>query len=266
MTPSESFSSQNPSQDYVYRANIEFPDLLSPDSGINPYSSVPSFKVEGSSLMPLSELAEEGSLATLRRELQKAHQLLAQQRSEIRDLVEQADRREILLHQAQQERETLQQSCDRQSEQMVEMQSICRDLKMQLKRQQQRVLQYRTLPDQSQQGGLFSESLQSFQDAPCESRPTVSVNWNKAASKIQVDEEWILQKTQQLMGPAVAHRKLLTLGLSTASVMTESNHEPSLTQVYENITIETSTSPQITQAGRTAKFQVELPCFTQSQS
>jgi hypothetical protein len=263
MTPSESFSSQNASQDYVSRANIEFPNLLSPDFGIHTSSSVPSFKVEESSLSPLSELAGEGSLAVLHRELQKAHQLLAQQRSEIRDLVEQADRREILLHQAQQEMETLRQSCDRQSEQRMEMQSICRDLKMQLKRQQQRMLQYRAMPNQSQQGGLFSESLQSFQDAPCESRPAVSVNWNKAVSKIQIDEEWILQKTQRLMGPAVAHRKLLTLGLSTASVMTESKHEPSLTQVYENITI---ASPRRTQDGRTAQFQVELPCFTQSRS
>jgi hypothetical protein len=268
MTPSESFSSQDTSQSYVYRASIEFTDLSSRGSAINASGGVPSLKVEGSALKPLSEIAHEESLMVLRRELQKAHQLLAHQRSEMRDLVEQADRREIQLRQVQQERENLQQTCDRQAEQMVDMQSICRDLKTQLRRQQQRVLQYRTLLDQTQQGELFSGSLQPLKEHPCESHPPEAINWNEEVSKISVDEEWILKKTQRLMGPAVAHQKLLTLGLSTASMLTNSKNESSLTKVYEDITIDAlhTVSAQGKRVDSTTKVQVELPCFTQTHS
>lgn len=266
MTTSEPFSFQAASDAYssAFRRTLAADYTCS--ANVEPFNESSQRQLEYASLMPATRIATETSVTTLRQELQKAHQLLVQQQSQIRSLIEQAESREIQLQQAQQEVETLRQSCERQAAQIVEMQSISCDLKMQLKRQQQRVLQYRTLLDQAQDNPLFVGSLQvQCQDAVVTSA-SAPRNRNEAPSKIQVDEEWVLQRTQRLMGPDVAQRKLLTLGLSSVAVIETEQQTSTLTRLYEDITLApmATTLTQGSQAKLTPKFEVDLPCFTKS--
>jgi hypothetical protein len=267
MTTSEPFSFQAASDAYgsVFRRALAEDYTFS--SNVKSLHESARGQIEDTSLMPLSRIVTETSLTTLRQELQKAHQLLAQQQGQIRDLIEQADSRDLQLQQAQQEVETLRQSCDRQSTQIVEMQTIACDLKMQLKRQQQRVLQYRTLLEQAQDQPLFMGSLQTQCRETFATSEHPSRNRNESPSKLQVDEEWLVQRTQQLMGPDVAQRKLLTLGLATSIAVIETEQQTStLTRLYENITLAptATTFIQGAPAKQPPKFEVDLPCFTKS--
>jgi DNA repair exonuclease SbcCD ATPase subunit len=267
MTTSEPFSFQSASDAYgsVFRRTLT--DNYTFSSNVKSLHEFAHGQVEYASLMPASRIATETSLTTLRQELQKAHQLLAQQQGQIRDLIEQSDSRELQLQQAQQEVETLRQSCDRQSTQIVEMQTIACDLKMQLKRQQQRVLQYRTLLEQAQDQPLFVNSLSTECRDAYSTSEHPSRNRNESPSKLQVNEEWLVQRTQQLMGPAVAQRKLLTLGLTPSVAVVESEQQIStLTKLYENITLASTATTLIqgTPATQASKFEVDLPCFTKS--
>lgn len=267
MTTSEPFSFQSASDAYgsVFRRTLAEDYPFS--SNVKSLHEFAHGQIEYTSLMPGSRIATETSLITLRQELQKAHQLLAQQQGQIQDLIEQADSRDLQLQQAQHEVETLRQSCDRQSTQIVEMQTIACDLKMQLKRQQQRVLQYRTLLEQAQNQPLFMGSLQTQCRETFATSEHSLRNRNDSPSKLQVDEEWLVQRTQQLMGPDVAQRKLLTLGLTTSVAVIETEQQTStLTKLYENITLTptATTFMQGTSAKQAPKFEVDLPCFTKS--
>jgi hypothetical protein len=267
MTTSEPFSFQPASDTYgsVFRRPLaENYTFL---SNVESLHESAQGQIEYASLMPVSRIVTETSLTTLRQQLQKAHQLLAQQQGQIRDLIEQADRRDLQLQQAQHEVETLRQSCDRQSTQIVEMQTIACDLKMQLKRQQQRVIQYRTLLEQAQDQPLFLGSLQTQCRHTFATSEHPSRNRNEPPSKLQVDEEWLVQHTQRLMGPDVAQRKLLTLGLTTSVTVIETEQQTStLTKLYENMTLAptATTFIQGTSATQTPKFEVDLPCFAKS--
>jgi hypothetical protein len=267
MTTSEPFSFQSAFDTYgsVFRRTLAEDYTFS--SNVKSLRESTRGQLEYASLMPVSRIATETSLTTLRQELQKAHQLLTQQQEQIQDLSEQADSRDLQLQQAQHEVETLRQSCDRQSTQIVEMQTIACDLKMQLKRQQQRVLQYRTLLEQAQNQPLFMGSLQTQCRDSFATSEHSSRNRNEPPSKVQVDEEWLVQHTQRLMGPDVAQRKLLTLGLATSVAVLETEPQTlTLTSLYENITLAptATTLVQGTPAKQTSKFEVDLPCFTKS--
>jgi hypothetical protein len=267
MTASEPFSFQSASDtcgvSFSRKSVAGYTLSANPDGFVE---STPQ-QLSYASLMPVARVSTETSLTILRQELQKAHQLLAQQQQQIQSLVEQSESRELHLQQTQLEVTTLRQACDRQTAQIVEMQSISGDLKTQLKRQQQRVLQYRTLLERAQDQPLFAGSLQSHGQGGWV--PSTSTrNRNEEPAKVQADEEWLVQSTQRLMGPDVAQRKLLTLGLSPTVDGMEVENDPqqavTVTKLYEDITLTPmamalteSTQPRVT-----PKFEVDLPCFT----
>ncbi len=163
-------------------------------------------------LLPMPCIAAEDSLAVLRAELEKAHSLLQQQQQSIDALKEQLTNRELQIQHLQCEFVEVQQRCDRQSTELAESDGICCGLKTQLRRQQQRVLQYRNLLNEhlsqtvspfSAQEPVFSVERESAHEA------------SSSASKSNSVSAWSAPHSIGLTGPLACYRELATIRMTS---------------------------------------------------
>jgi exonuclease VII large subunit len=220
-------------------------------------------------LLPFSCVSQEDNLTVLRLELETAHQLLQHQQAAINTLSEQLTNRDLTLQHTQDERTTLQHTCHQQTSQLNEMSAICRDLKMQLKRQQQRVLQYRDLLKTAQSihtapiGSGLTGGVISFEyDAI-----SIETHSRAAAPKSPPVSAWSAPESIDLTGPLACYRELATIRMTTARIRLEAK---TLQPTLQKSTSILPSAPTISRKSETqtsavpSAMTVELPSFTKS--
>ncbi len=220
-------------------------------------------------LLPLSCVSQEDNLTVLRLELETAHQLLQYQQSAIDTLSEQLTNRELTLQHTQDELSTVQQTAHQQTSQITELGAICRDLKMQLRRQQQRVLQYRDLLKTAQVESYTPPSM-----VPTLSEPVVAFGYNsitieayspKSVSKSPPVSAWSAPESIDLTGPLACYRELATIRMTTTRIRLET--KPSR-PAQQSLLAPQSTPTRQTEAKNNTStgstFMVELPSFTRT--
>lgn len=96
-------------------------------------------------LLPVDTVLREEDVAVLRQELETAHNLLQYQQRLIDSLTEQLVGHESHQAQLEKELENAERGSQREAEKLKEFQSICQDLRSQLRRQQARIYEYKTV-------------------------------------------------------------------------------------------------------------------------
>ncbi|ABW27870.1 hypothetical protein [Acaryochloris marina] len=96
-------------------------------------------------LLPVDTVLGEEDVAVLRQELETAHNLLQYQQCLIDSLTEQLVGHESHRAQLEQDLENAERDAHREAEKLQEFQSICQDLRSQLRRQQARICEYKTV-------------------------------------------------------------------------------------------------------------------------
>ncbi|HEY9824066.1 MAG TPA: hypothetical protein V6D19_01355, partial [Stenomitos sp.] len=234
MTFSESFDASSEPSQYELIAETEF--------FASPAFDSPSLSASGSNwqeqLLPLSCVSQEDNLEVLRAELKAAHQLLQQQHNQLTHVTEQLKTKDLQLNQAQDELRVFRQANDGQTARMSEVESICKDLKMQLRRQQQRVLQYRSLLsevserklDERNFNGVFLATAQQSQTKalpPCNKLTEASeANLQAAAAKAPPVSAWSAPDSIGLTGPLACYRKLANIRMTASSLRREVTMKP----------------------------------------
>jgi hypothetical protein len=209
-------------------------------------------------LLPTSCIAAEDSLTVLRAELERAHQLLQQQQRTVDAVKEQLTNRELQLQHSQTELIETQQTCERQSAKLAETDGICRDLKTQLRRQQQRVLQYRN---------LLSEQVSSADLVPFSNGGSMIAMGQDTASATKSGpvSAWSAPPIG-LTGPLACYRELATIRMAPA----QNDSIPS--NFYgENVkelppALCASSTSKSKSPGNAQGIRIELPTFTRPTS
>jgi exonuclease VII large subunit len=265
MTQSESFDPQSIVHSYEQLADIEFADIerLSIESlerkKAEPTDANPCLHWQ-ENLLPISCIAAEDSLAVLRKELEAAHQLLQSQQGMVDSLAQQLTNRDLQLQHAQSELACVQQTCDRQAARLTESEGICRDLKTQLRRQQQRVLQYRNLLSEQMSGPMltpFSGSVPvGYESASAEA---------VAAAKSNPVSAWSAPRSIGLTGPLACYRELATIRMAPSQVDSNASslsgeHIKGYTAAYSAYVSESE------HLENRHEVRIELPKFTRSLS
>jgi hypothetical protein len=273
MDQSESFESPLIPQSYQHHAEIKFPSQPQSSANCSQSPQVPSLVHWQEQLLPLPCIAAEDNLTVLRIELETAHQLLQRQQNLIDSLTESQTNQDLQLQHTQVELAATRETCDRQSERLVEVESICRDLKTQLRRQQQRVLQYRnSLNERTANPISFQPTTQSFaetmvavgyQSIAVESHSTVVQHQHQKASKPPAVAAWSAPKSIDLTGPLACYRKLATIRMTTSMIRMESFARGSIkTAIHSNIHPENTTPSEKMPSRSQSSARIELPSFT----
>jgi hypothetical protein len=217
-------------------------------------------------LLPLSCVSQEDNLTVLRLELETAHQLLQYQQAAIDSLSEQLTNRDLALHRTQEELSTVQQATHHQTAQITEMGAICRDLKMQLRRQQQRVLQYRDLLKTAQ---VVNESPPVLTPSPSESVVTfgydsieIETHSRKSVAKSPPVSAWSAPESIDLTGPLACYRELATIRMTTTRIRLETKTSRPAQQSLPAAPPRQPEPKNHASTGST--FIVELPSFTKT--
>jgi hypothetical protein len=265
MTQSESFDPQLNAHSYEQLADIEFIEV-----GSLSIESLERKKAEQTDanqgmqwqerLLPVSCIAAEDSLVVLRKELETAHQLLQSQQGTVDSLAQQLTNRDLQLQNAQNELACAQQTCDRQSTMLTESEGICRDLKTQLRRQQQRVLQYRSLLSEQMSGPVLTPFSSS---GSIGYEPTsASV---EAAAKSNPVSAWSAPRSIGLTGPLACYRELATIRMAPSA--TESGSSSPLADNVSGYTAAYSSYlSESEHLGDGQQVRIELPKFTRVSS
>jgi hypothetical protein len=268
MTQSESFDPLSINPSYEQLADVEFIEVESLS-----LESLERKKAEQTDaslcmdwqkhLLPVSCIAAEDSLAVLRKELETAHQLLQSQQGIVDSLTQQLTNRDLQLQHVQNELACAQQICDRHSTRLTESEGICRDLKTQLRRQQQRVLQYRSLLSEQMSGPMltsFSGSVAvAYESAPA------SVEAVAAAAKSNPVSAWSAPHSIGLTGPLACYRELATIRMAPS--LAESGASGLLADETKGHTA--AYTPYVSEANRLnsePEVRIELPKFTRTLS
>jgi hypothetical protein len=224
-------------------------------------------------LLPLSCVSQEDNLTVLRLELETAHQLLQHQQAVIHALSEQLTNRDLTLQRTQDELTTVQQTCHQQTSQLTEQNAICRDLKMQLRRQQQRVLQYRDLLKTAQANhstpSPLSADLSSGVISFGYDAIALETHARPATLKSPPVSAWSAPESIDLTGPLACYRELATIRMTTARIRLEAKPLqpapkkgtpilPSAPTVSQKFDAQNSALP--------SAIKVELPSFTKTSS
>lgn len=237
------------------------------------YGSVPVPDWQ-SQLLPIACVAQEDNVSVLQQQLETAHHLLTTQQETIQALHEQLNHRQLQYQQTQQRLATVQQTCDRQVTEVTEVRSVCRDLKAQLRRQQQRVIQYRTLLDDH----LATPASVSAETTPQNYLQPLGFSsfviqqpaLQPAARKAPPVSAWSAPDSVDLTGPLACYRQLATIRMTRTTVAVETfSHEPQPTQTKPSTvtvaapsghqTLETHLAPTEQTAHR-----LDLPAFVRS--
>jgi hypothetical protein len=274
MDQSKSFESPLIPQNYQHHAEIKFPLETQSSANRSKSPEIPPFVHWQEQLLPLSCVAEEDNLTVLRMELETAHRLLQHQQRLIDSLAETQTNQDLQLQHTQTELTATRETCDRQSESLVEIESICRDLKTQLRRQQQRVLQYRNLLNERTANPIsFQPTAQSFtetmvsvgyQAIAVESHSAVARQHPKA-SKPPAVAAWSAPESIDLTGPLACYRKLATIRMTPAMIRMESFSRGSMkAAIHSNIYPANSGQSEVMSPETQPNSRSELPSFTQS--
>ncbi len=205
-------------------------------------------------LLPVDTVLGEEDVTVLRQELETAHNLLQYQQRLIDSLTEQLVGYEAHQAQLEEKLEHAERGSQREAEKLKEFQSICQDLRSQLRRQQARICEYKTVLKNN--SNTFAPSTKvtprkmvSFGYA------TVAVDDPIVASSSAVSPWSATDPVSVSNAFAICRRKLAALGLEDAS---NAHHNPSKT-----IPIPASLVPtvDVEPKSRRSSPQPELPNF-----
>jgi exonuclease VII large subunit len=273
MTQSESFDPQSIAHSYEQFADIELIETESLEVESLSIESLELKKAEQAAasrcmhwqdhLLPASCIAAEDSLTVLRRELETAHQLLQSQQRVMDSLTQQLTNRDLQLQHTQNELACVRHTSDRQSAMLTESEGICRDLKTQLRRQQQRVLQYRSLLSEQISGPVltpFSGSVSMGYEPATASVEAV------AAAKSNPVSAWSAPRSIGLTGPLACYRELATIRMAPS--LTESGASSSLlaNDVKGYTAAYSAYLSEAERLGGGQQVRIELPKFTRTAS
>jgi hypothetical protein len=276
MDRSESFEPILSPQSYQHPAEIKFPLEAQSSTHCSQSSTIPALVHWQEQLLPLSCIAEEDNLTVLRIELETAHQLLQHQQSLIDSLAENQTNQDLQLQHTQVELAATRETCDRQAERLGEVESICRDLKTQLRRQQQRVLQYRnSLNERTANPISFQPTAQSFAETmvsvgykaiAVESHSVVTQQQHPSkASKPPAVAAWSAPESIGLTGPLACYRKLATIRMTTSMIRMESFSRGSMkAAIHSKIHPANANQTEGMSPKTQSSSQIELPSFTRS--
>jgi hypothetical protein len=270
MSQSESFDPHAVPEQYELLAKTAF---LANDGQYGDVSDAVSFGHWQEHLLPISCITQEDNLTVLRVELETAHQLLQHQQNVIDSLTEQLTNRELHLQHTQDKLAMVQQVCEGHTANMIEVEAVCRDLKTQLRRQQQRVLQYRS---------LLSEQMSTPATLPSRFAKTASKGTfgcqpvapkDKApplALKPSPVSAWSAPESIGLTGPLARYRKLATIRMASPRRRLDLVSER-LSWTDSELTVKACTvSSHPLESAEAATpsgiHQVDLPSFTRSVS
>ncbi|MGB8700890.1 MAG: hypothetical protein WCD18_15865 [Thermosynechococcaceae cyanobacterium] len=268
MTLPESFDPHLNAQGYVHRDEDEFLDGPAQEEHLSPADVLPLHNWQ-EQLLPLSCVAAEDNLTVLRMELETAHQLLQYQQTVLDSLTERLTNSDLQLQHTQDELTATRQTCDRQSAEFSEIEAVCRDLKMQLRRQQQRVLQYRNLLNEQTMHPLHVPAAVTTASMVTIGYESISVETQPrpSAAKSPPVSAWSAPEPIDLTGPLACYRKLATIRMTTSTIRVETVARSSSTERVSN----GSQTPVLSQAGaghqsgvlnKRQAVQVDLPRFT----
>ncbi|WP_404788217.1 hypothetical protein [Altericista sp. CCNU0014] len=249
----------------------EFAQPLPPDDNSEVAESSLPYLHWQEHLLPLSCISQEDNLTVLRLELETAHQLLQYQQTAIDALSEQLTNRDLALQHKQDELCNAQQVSRGQTAQISELGAICRDLKMQLRRQQQRVLQYKDLlktqsvvdaAPVASANPKFSESVVSF---GYDSISIETRSCSKTPKPLPVSA-WSAPESIDLTGPLACYRELATIRMTTSRIRLESSTWSSVhTQPAPALpSVAAGTVGSEGQRSAGTAMRVELPSFTRT--
>lgn len=168
-------------------------------------------------LLPVAALMSEEDVTVLRQQLEAAHQLLHYRQNLVDSLTEQLISGQTHLAQVERDLKEAQHDCARQADKVEDVQSVCQDLRSQLRRQQQRIGEYKQILKQSGQLPRPAGQLATQQDfvaldydalggAPADAREA------KAAPVAPWSAEAV-----DLSGPLAIYRKLAEMTMATAA-------------------------------------------------
>lgn len=169
-------------------------------------------------LLPVDTVLGEEDVTVLRQELETAHNLLQYQQRLIDSLTEQLVGYEAHQTQLEEELEDAERGSQREAEKLQEFQSICQDLRSQLRRQQTRICEYKTV--------LKNNSNTFAPSTKVTPRPMVSVGY----ATVAVDDPIVASPSAvspwSATDPAsfanafdICCRKLAALGLENTAEM-----------------------------------------------
>jgi exonuclease VII large subunit len=168
-------------------------------------------------LLPVGMLMSEEDVTVLRQQLEAAHQLLHYRQNLVDSLTEQLISDQTHLAQMERDLKDAKQQCARQSDKVEDVQSVCQDLRSQLRRQQQRIGEYKQILKQSgnlprparqlaAQQGFVSLDYDSLGGAPV----------GEGAAKAAPVAAWSAEAAD-LAGPLAIYRKLAEMTMATAA-------------------------------------------------
>ena len=204
-------------------------------------------------LLPVNTVLAEEDVTVLRQEVETAHQLLRYQQRLIDSLTEQLVSHEVHQSQMEQDFADAQRHSHKEAEQLKEFQSICKDLRSQIRKQQARICEFKTVLKQNSNTLLpdkVSRRFVSFGYA------SVSVDDHFASPSSSVSP-WSASDPVNLTNAfAICCRKLATLGLEqTPEIEVEESSSPQM------LSPQVSVSPHRQPASHSPLASVELPSF-----
>ncbi len=204
-------------------------------------------------LLPVATLMSEEDVTVLRQQLEATHQLLQYRQNLVDSLTEQLISGQTHLAQVERDLEEAQQQCARQSDKVEDVQSVCQDLRSQLRRQQQRIGEYKQILKQSgrlprpagqlaSQEGFVALDYDSLNGAPVDDE----------APKTAPVAPWSADATD-LAGPLAIYRKLAEMTMATTAARAQ------------QAMMQKRAEPQTLEAADyhlTTGHRIELPSFT----
>ncbi len=165
-------------------------------------------------LLPVNTVLAEEDVTVLRQEVETAHQLLQYQQRLIDSLTEQLVGNEAHRTQLEQDLAEVQRHTNKEAAQLKEFQSICKDLRSQIRKQQARICEFKTVLKQNSNTLLPNDKV---------SRRFVSFGYTSVAvdgfaSSSSPVSPWSATDPVNLTNAfAICCRKLAALGLEHSS-------------------------------------------------
>lgn len=176
-------------------------------------------------LLPVDTVLVEEDVTVLRQELETAHELLQYQQRLIDSLTEQLVGYETHQAQLEQDLEIAERGSQREAEKLKEFQSICQDLRSQLRRQQARICEYKTVLKHNSNTFLPHPKVTACKLVPF-GYASVAVEDQLGASSSPVSPWSATDPINFSDAFAICCRKLAALGLDQSPETQSNNTQP----------------------------------------
>lgn len=163
-------------------------------------------------LLSVAKMMQEEDVTVLRQQLETAHQLLQHRQTLVDSLTEQLVSDQTHLAQLELDLEDARLQGVRQASQVEDVEAVCKDLRSQLRRQQQRIDEYKQLLKQSSQLKPSEGQL-----APQPGFIPLDHDSLAGAAGVAKVAPWSTEEMTDSTGPLALYRKLAEITMVTAA-------------------------------------------------